>query len=208
MAIGNYISCSKSKKEHMHLISSVTHYSHCGGMAKVLRGEIVLIELMAKSPGLNKPADCWTIGAELETNMRSMNLVAVSVLSIGLFGACGRSSGESDKERYLRELPNLMSSAAHGRVLLQELRSGRTSNAVELLEQQVDVAVIGLFASTHYLPPAERDEALRTLREIRVYREQFPRKREAVLEDTENVAADLDSMRARAQQLLSEIPEN
>lgn len=61
--------------------------------------------------------------------------------------------------------------------ILERLRSGRTAEAIELLEWQLDGAVTGLGASLAATPRAERPpSALSNLKSARQYRAKFPRK--------------------------------
>jgi hypothetical protein len=60
--------------------------------------------------------------------------------------------------------------------ILQRLRDGRTNQAYELLEGQLDVAIIGFVTSYHELPVAARQqpEQLKMLQQARDYRARFP----------------------------------
>jgi lipid-binding SYLF domain-containing protein len=61
--------------------------------------------------------------------------------------------------------------------ILERLRSGRTAEAIELLELQLDGAVTGLGASLAATPRRERPaSALSNLKSARQYRNKFPRK--------------------------------
>ena len=61
--------------------------------------------------------------------------------------------------------------------ILERLRSGRTAEAIELLEWQLDGAVTGLGASLAATPRADRPpNAVSNLKSARQYRAKFPRK--------------------------------
>lgn len=70
--------------------------------------------------------------------------------------------------------------ALEAKILLIELRTGRLTNALELLEEKLDSSII-LIADQSKLTDSE---VLHTLRAIKDYREKYPRKNEAVIPDT------------------------
>ena len=74
--------------------------------------------------------------------------------------------------------------------VLTELRDGHSTNALEMLEMQIDSSVIIIDHSLTNLSGWERDSALGTLRVLKTYREAHPRQREAILQgvDKENAA--------------------
>jgi hypothetical protein len=59
--------------------------------------------------------------------------------------------------------------------ILQRLRDGRTNQAYELLEGQLDVAIIGFVSSYRELPASAREQpGLKVLQQARDYRAKFP----------------------------------
>ena len=105
------------------------------------------------------------------------------------------------------ELLQVLAKASVTQLALGSLRSKDVSQALELLEIDLDASVIALSRLSKEVPPSERESAISALQSIRTYRRIHPRR----------VEADLDSMasgllvrasnlgRDRADKILGEI---
>lgn len=80
--------------------------------------------------------------------------------------------------------------ALEAKIVLTELRDGRLTNALELLEMQIDSSIIIVDHSLSKMSDPERNLALGTLRSLKAYREAHPRQREAVIQDADKEDAD------------------
>jgi hypothetical protein len=69
------------------------------------------------------------------------------------------------------------------RILLDELRAGRTSNALELLEQQLDTNLLILERQLKNAEEAERSQISAVLKIIQDYRARYPRKNAASIRE-------------------------
>jgi len=111
-----------------------------------------------------------------------------------------------DKDKYKKYLRLLdaQTEAAISQTLLDELRSGRIANALELLEQRLDTSVLLIHRFIGEVEPAERTITIGVLRKIRQYRMRHPRKTEAVFdsEAQEDVAT-----HEKVGKLLDETPD-
>ena len=92
--------------------------------------------------------------------------------------------------------------ALAARIVLDELRAGRLANALELLEQALDTAVLAIDSFSQKLGPAERKLAAATLRVLRDYRQRHPRKSEAAIEGIDET--DLHRTQMRVLKILNE----
>jgi len=64
---------------------------------------------------------------------------------------------------------------SYGLGILQRLRDGRTNTAYDLLEGQLDTAIIGFVNSYRELPPsAQKNSGLKVLQQASDYRAKFP----------------------------------
>ena len=115
--------------------------------------------------------------------------IAMLFLLAALAG-CSRKSDNSRYDRLLRA----QSDALEAKIVLTELRDGRLTNALELLEMQIDTSIIMIDHSLPSVSDAERETALGALRSLKAYREAHPRQREAVIE-----AADKEDAEASVQ---------
>jgi hypothetical protein len=104
----------------------------------------------------------------------------------------------NERDRHLMLL-NAQAEALTARILLDELRAGRSANALELLERQLDTGVLAMQKFSESAGPSEREPVLRTLRVLRDYRRRHPRKTEAVIEGDED---GLPLAREKAQEIL------
>jgi hypothetical protein len=96
--------------------------------------------------------------------------------------------------------------ALYAKTVLTALRDGQQTNALELLEMQIDTSVIMIDHSLTNLSGSERESALGTLRIFKAYREAHPRQQEAVLQDADKVDAQaLMQASQKASQILSDL---
>jgi len=86
------------------------------------------------------------------------------------------------------------------KIILTELRDERLTNGLELLEQQMDSAIILIDGSLSKVSSPEREAALGTLRSLKAYRAAHPRQREAAIPDT-----DTEEMTRKASGILDEL---
>jgi hypothetical protein len=89
------------------------------------------------------------------------------------------------------------------KVLLEQLRTGGLTNALELLEMKFDNDVVLLSSARKGSESNVSNEVAVTLKIAKDYREKYPRKREAVIE-TENQVT-LQKMEKKANEALSSI---
>jgi hypothetical protein len=121
-------------------------------------------------------------------------LVTILFVLVVLVG-CSRTPdiSQRDPQREQRDMIlHAETDALYTKTVLTALRDGQQTNALELLEMQIDTSVIMIDHSLPSLSGPERDEALGTLRLLKAYREAYPRKQEAVLpsadkQDTETL---------------------
>jgi hypothetical protein len=103
-------------------------------------------------------------------------------------------------------LLHAQSDALQAKIVLTELRDGRSTNALELLEMQIDTSIIMIDHSLTNVSGAERGAALGTLRSLNAYRETHPRQREAVIQDAgKDDAATMIKASQEASRILSDL---
>ena len=97
--------------------------------------------------------------------------------------------------------------ALEAKIVLTELRAGRFTNALELLEAQIDISIIKIDASLAKVTGPEREAALGTLQSLKAYRAAHPRQREAVIPDgmTAEEKARIEEMTRKASGILGEV---
>jgi hypothetical protein len=127
-------------------------------------------------------------------NMRSLLLTTLFVL-LALAGCCRKIYNP-----HSGVLLGAQSDALAAKIVLTELREGRATNALELLEQQIDSSIIMIDCSLSKVSGPEREAALGTLRSLKAYRAARPRQREAVIPDIDN-----EEMVRKASRILSEL---
>src|SRR5215469_11013471 len=74
-----------------------------------------------------------------------------------------------------RLLLNTEGEALAARILLEELRAGRLANAVELLEQRIDVSVCAIDRLVKTALPEEQERTTGALKVLSEYRRRYPR---------------------------------
>jgi CheY-like chemotaxis protein len=90
--------------------------------------------------------------------------------------------------------------------VLYLLRGSRVAQAVELLEQQLDAAVVSLNMLTSQVSPPDRKHIMDALRSIRDYRHQYQEKRDIDMHGiAENVMARLREVQEHARSILVDI---
>ena len=91
-------------------------------------------------------------------------------------------------------------------IVLTALRDGHLTNALELLEMQIDTSAITINHSLSRLSGPDRVSALSTLRRFKAYREAHPRQRDAVIPDVgKEDAAALNQGAQEASRILSDL---
>jgi hypothetical protein len=83
-----------------------------------------------------------------------------------------------------------MGDALVAKTLLTEIRAGRLTNAIETLEFTIDCSVVEM-EHTNKCDAATQQQILQTLRLVKKYRQQYPRKNEAVIGEGEELKQDL-----------------
>lgn len=78
-----------------------------------------------------------------------------------------------------RMLLNTEQEALAARTLLEELRAGRSANAMELLEQRIDVSVCAMDRLARTAQPQDRERLSGVLKVLSEYRRRYPRESEA-----------------------------
>jgi hypothetical protein len=95
--------------------------------------------------------------------------------------------------------------ALQAKIVLTELRDGHLTNALELLEMQIDTSIVMIDSLSH-VPGPERDAALDTLRVLKAYREAHPRQREAILQDADKEdVEEMNRATQKASRILSDL---
>jgi len=120
---------------------------------------------------------------------------------VGMVAGCSHACDDD----YAKTILTFETDALAAKILLTELRAGRATNAMELLEQQIDSSVIVIDGALSDLEADDREKALDTLRALKDYREQHPRRKEAAIEGMETYGAFTADMTARASNILSEL---
>jgi hypothetical protein len=116
-------------------------------------------------------------------------LVTILFVLVVLVG-CSRKPDVSQRDPQRDILLHAQSSALEAKIVLTELRAGRLTNALELLEMQIDTSVMMIDHSLSKFSGPEREAALGTLRSLKAYREAHPRQREAVIQDADKEDAE------------------
>lgn len=121
------------------------------------------------------------------------------VMLLALVG-CSRNSHNPHSDINPRRdfLLHAQTDALCAKDVLTELRDGHSTNALEMLEMQIDTSVIIIDHSLTNLAGWDRDSALSTLRVLKAYRAEHPRQREAVLQDLDK--AELEKLTWAAQE--------
>lgn len=133
------------------------------------------------------------------------HLIAISFVLVVLVG-CSRKSDVCRRDLQRDILLHAQSDALEAKIVLTQLREAHLTNALELLEMQIDTSVIMIDHSLTNLSGAEREEALGTLRSLKAYREAHPRQQEAVIQDAEKQDAEaLKQASQKASQILSDL---
>ncbi|MGH7941502.1 MAG: hypothetical protein ACREE6_00285 [Limisphaerales bacterium] len=84
-----------------------------------------------------------------------------------------------DKERCL-VLSQTMAHALDDKILLTQIREGRSTNAIELLESSIDLSIIKMARATNGCYSGVEPEISKTLWLLKEYRRKYPRRIGAV----------------------------
>ncbi|MGA2747367.1 MAG: hypothetical protein ABSG59_01215 [Verrucomicrobiota bacterium] len=68
-------------------------------------------------------------------------------------------------------------------VILQQLRQNQQSNALELLEMNIDSGMIILEKAPHRLSPTVLENINESIRLLKQYRQTYPRKKESIIDN-------------------------
>ena len=132
-------------------------------------------------------------------------LVTILFVLMVLVG-CSHKSDISQRDRQSDIRLHAQADALASKIVLTELRGGRLTNALELLEMQIDTSVIMIDHSLTNLSGPDREAALGTLRSLKAYRAAHPRQQEAVIQDAEKQDAEtLKQASQKASQILSDL---
>lgn len=124
------------------------------------------------------------------------NMLIALALMVGLVGGCSRKATGPHNPVLL----GAQSDALAAKIVLTELRDGRLTNALELLEQQIDSSIIAIDSRLAKLPEHDRETAIGVLESLKAYRVAHPRRQEAVIPDVE-----YEAMIQKAAQVLSQL---
>jgi hypothetical protein len=138
-----------------------------------------------------------------------MRYLVISLFALVVLVGCSRKPDafQRDPQRERRDmLLHAQSEALQARIVLTELHDGHLTNALELLEMQIDTSVIMIDHSLTNLSGSEREAALGTLRVLKAYREAHPRQQEAVIQGADKEDAEaLKQASQKASQILSDL---
>ncbi len=125
-----------------------------------------------------------------------MLFIGGSLVALALLGGCSRKPDNP----YARLVLDSQANALQAQILVTELRDGRLTNAVELLEEQIDSSIIIIDSNLSRVGGQQAEAGVGTLRLLKAYRQTHPRRREAVIGDTNN-----EEMMRKAARVLSEL---
>jgi len=138
-----------------------------------------------------------------------MRYLVLTLFVLVVLAGCSRKPdiAQRDPQREQRdEFLHAKAEALYAKIVLTALRDGQRTNALELLEMQIDTSIIMIDRSLPGLSASERDEALGTLRVLKAYREAHPRQQEAVIPDVEKQDAEsLVQARQKASRILNDL---
>ncbi|MFO1511324.1 MAG: hypothetical protein U1F83_00155 [Verrucomicrobiota bacterium] len=125
----------------------------------------------------------------------SLFLIPVS-LGLGWWMGSTTCRRELEAKGKRRKVTQKMGELLHDRTILSEIRQARSSNALESLEFSIDCNVCGLWSQLEGINGSPRDQALQTLKTIKLYRAQWPRIPQPDILASEDLPA--DEIKARA----------
>ena len=137
----------------------------------------------------------------MKSPLHSRYLVTTLFVLLVLVG-CSRKSDSPRSDINLRTSDFLLhaeTDALYAKTILNELRDGRSTNALELLEMTIDTSIIMIDHSLSKVSGPEREAGLGTLRLLKAYREAHPRQREAVLQEADK--GDMETMIQASQEV-------
>jgi hypothetical protein len=137
--------------------------------------------------------------------MRYLVLMLFALLA--LVGCSRKPDYQQGEDKRFRDyLLHAQTDALYAKIVLTDLRDGQTTNALELLEMQIDTSIITIDHSLSHMTGWEREDALGTLRVLKAYREAHPRQREAVLQDADKADLEVNARGAKdASRILSDL---
>jgi hypothetical protein len=143
----------------------------------------------------------------MKAPLHMRNFVSTSFVVLALVGcSCKSEAPHSDRNPLSDMLLHAQTEGLEAKIVLNELRDGHVTNALELLEMNIDTSVIMIDHSLSKVSGPEREAALGTLRVLKAYREAHPRQREAVLQDADKADEQVISRGAqKASRILSDL---
>jgi hypothetical protein len=105
--------------------------------------------------------------------------------------SCWRKSESAGPDKLnIFVMSKSMSDALFAKILLTEIRADRLTNAIETLEFSIDCSVVEM-EHTNHCDAATQQQILQTLRLVKEYRQQYPRKSEAVIGEGDELKQNL-----------------
>ena len=145
--------------------------------------------------------------ASLVESLNMMGSVFIRWLVAGCFAVVMVTgcSQRADTVNNTDALLNAESDALEAMTLLTELRAGRVTNVIELLEMEVDSSILLIHGELSQATESERQSALETLDLLKKYRASHLRRREAIIPDTESFADYTSNMMHTASNILNDL---
>lgn len=108
-----------------------------------------------------------------------MKIILTFVICFGLavvFSSCGRKAATNATPAELKEytLMNTIGDALTDKVLLTEIREGRVTNAINILEYSIDCSILEMVHMTNY-DLARQQQVVQTFHLLKEYRLKYPR---------------------------------
>lgn len=133
-----------------------------------------------------------------------MNAI-VPLIAVSFVACVGCSPHHADPQRG-QTVSYAQLEAINSSHILIELREGRSTNALEELEQRLDWSIVTISDHLSELSPSDRDLAFRCLRRIKAYRDAHPRKQEAISPELDPLSRERDwGSMERASNVLSRL---
>jgi hypothetical protein len=114
--------------------------------------------------------------------------VSLGLIAMLTFGCRSTENVGAEKLKSLL-LGKAMGDALTDKILLTEIREGRVTNALELMEFSMDCSIMEMEHATNS-DAATQKELLQTLTLLKEYRQKYPRKVEAVSDEGDDVEQD------------------
>ena len=129
--------------------------------------------------------------------------VSLALAAMLIFGCRQTENPILEKQKRLMQAKTL-GDALNSKILLTEIREGRITNAIEILEFSIDCSIVEMEHSTNF-DAVTRQEAMQTLRALKEYRLVYPRKTEAVIRENSGFNQD-SKITEEANRYLTQVP--